>query len=205
MTLQEYYDFPAGTQAQQKYINIYDNYWPDGLDLPTDLSYAYAGEARSTVNEIPTSHVTNMSSMFANCTSLLTISWFDTKNVTTMYKMFYACTGLTSLPPIDCTNVEYNKYPLFNEITGGDFQNLTEVGGFLNMRSSWGDYNGLAKCPNLTYQSCINILNGLYDFIGKGETPDGDEVGVLKVNANFLTTVGDDISIGTDKGWTITS
>ena len=60
------------------------------------------------------------------------------------------------------------------------------------------------KTPNLTYESCINILNGLYDFTGNGETPASNQ-GKLKVHSNFLTTVGDEISIGTNKGWTITA
>ena len=61
----------------------------------------------------------------------------------------------------------------------------------------------LNKLPNLTYESCINILNGLYDFAGNGETPSGTQ-GQLKVHQNFLNIVGDEISIGTLKGWKIT-
>ena len=58
--------------------------------------------------------------------------------------------------------------------------------------------------PNLTYESCISILNNLYDFTGNGETPDNNQ-GKLKVHPNFLTTVGDEISIGVAKGWTISA
>ena len=69
---------------------------------------------------------------------------------------------------------------------------------------NWNDNYGLVLCPNLTYQSCINILNGLYDFTGNGETPYSSQ-GKLKVHQNFLNAVGDEISIGTNKGWTITA
>ena len=65
------------------------------------------------------------------------------------------------------------------------------------------DYN-LNSLPNLTYESCINVLNGLYDFTGNGETPSSSQ-GKLKVHQNFLDKVGDEISIGTSKGWSITA
>ena len=45
---------------------------------------------------------------------------------------------------------------------------LTDVGGWENLSCDWNDNYGLRACPNLTYQSCINILNGLYDFVGNG-------------------------------------
>ena len=79
---------------------------------------------------------------------------------------------------------------------------LTDVGGWENLKCNWNDDCGLASCPNLTKESCLNILNGLYDFTGNGETPNSNQ-GQLKVHPNFLATVGDKISIGIDKGWTI--
>ena len=82
-----------------------------------------------------------------------------------------------------------------------DLSSLTDVGGWENLSCDWNDSYGLASCPNLTYQSCINILNGLYDFVGNGST----ETRTLRVHPNFLTTVGDEISIGRNKGWTITA
>ena len=54
----------------------------------------------------------------------------------------------------------------------------------------------------LSYESCISILNNLYDFTGNGETPNNDQ-GKLKVAQSFIDTVGDKISIATNRGWTI--
>ena len=81
---------------------------------------------------------------------------------------------------------------------------LTDFGGLLNLKCSLANNYSFKSLPNLTYESCINVLNGLYDFTGNGETPDNNQ-GKLKVHPNFLTTVGDEISIGTNKGWTITA
>ena len=80
---------------------------------------------------------------------------------------------------------------------------LVNVGGFLNMRSKWDDSYGLSKLPSLSYESYINILNGLYDFTANGETPTSNE-GKLKLHSNafnLLTT--DDIARATGKGWNL--
>lgn len=149
-----------------------------------------------TIPIIDTSNATNMYRMFGSCNNLQTIPQIDTSNVTDISRMFYSCNNLVSLPKFDCTKVTNIDRHLY-----GTKNNLTDVGGWENLSCNWNDNYGLVTCPNLTYQSCINVLNGLYDFIGNGST----ETRTLKVHANFLTTVGDEISIGTNKGWTITN
>ena len=81
---------------------------------------------------------------------------------------------------------------------------LTGFGGCLNLKCSLTNDGNLKRLPNLTYESCINILNGLYDFTGNGETPSSDQ-GKLKVAQSFIDKVGDEISIGVNKGWQITA
>ena len=155
-----------------------------------------------TIPQLDTSNVTNMSSIFTNCNKLQTIPQLDTSNVTNMNGMFYSFGGiktLVSLPKFNCEKVtDINRY--FSYYADG-MSALTDVGGWENLKCNWNDRYGLTTCPNLTYQSCINILNGLYDFVGNGST----ETRTLKVHPNFLTTVGEEISIGTSRGWTITA
>ena len=179
-----------------------------------------------TIPMIDTSNVTNMNNLFNSCTNLQTIPLLDTSNVTDMAGMFYACNNLQAIPMIDTSNVTnmtimFNNcsslvsipalnaqslnMPSYNNSVFGfsELSKITDFGGFLNLKCSLtGDYN-FKKLPNLTYQSCINVLNGLYDFTGNGETPNSDQ-GQLKVHQNFLNKVGNEISIGTNKGWTIT-
>ena len=155
-----------------------------------------------TIPLIDTSNVTNMSNMFSNCNNLQTIPLLNTSNVTNMSNMFYDFGGiktLVSLPKFNCQKVT-DMYRYFSYYEDG-MSALTDVGGWENLKCNWNDRYGLASCPNLTYQSCINILNGLYDFVGNGEST----TKTLKVHPNFLTTVGDEISIGTSRGWTITA
>ena len=155
-----------------------------------------------TIPQIDTSNAVNMSYMFASCTNLQTIPQLNTSNVTDMSQMFYEFGGiktLVSLPKFNCQKVT-NMYRYFSYYADG-MSALTDVGGWENLKCDWNDRYGLPSCPNLTYQSCINILNGLYDFTGNGEST----TKTLKVHPNFLTTVGDEISIGTNRGWTITA
>ena len=173
-----------------------------------------------TISLIDTSNVTDMSFMFANCGNLQTIPLLNTSNVENMYNMFYTCSNLQTIPQFNTSNVinmermfiycgnlrtlpelDVSKVDNISNYFRSGGSNLTDVGGWKNLKTNWNDNNGLALCPNLTYQSCINILNGLYDFVGNGST----ETRTLKVHPNFLTTVGDKISIGTSKGWTITA
>lgn len=155
--------------------------------------------ALTTIPQLNTSNVTDMTSMFERCESLTSIPLLDTSKVTIMNHMFYNCKSLESLPEFNCPNVtDLGTY------FGVTMSNLTTIGGWKNLKCNWNDNYGLYVCPNLTYESCINILNGLYDFTGNGETPTSSQ-GNLKVHQNFLDLVGDEISIGTDKGWIITS
>lgn len=228
MTLGEYYNFPSGIEPQMKGIPHWLEDKPN-FPCPTDMSYAFA---YSKIVEVPpldvsnvtnmtymfssckklilagsdweTSNVTKMSDMFSDCTGLteVDLSNWDTSKVTNMNSMFNYCTKLKSISSINCSGISTkNYYPIYSY---SEFSVLTDVGGFIGMKMSWDNTYGLVKCPNLTYESCINILNGLYDFTGNGVTPTSNQ-GTLKVNAKFLTTVGDEISIGTSKGWKITS
>lgn len=171
----------------------------------TNMTYMFANCSNLSSLDLSnwdTSNVNNMSNMFASCSklTLVDLSGCDTSSVTTMKSMFSSCYKLSSFGAINCSGLtSKNSYPLYG-YSNSDL--LTNLGGFIGMKMSWDEAYGLAKVPNLTYESCINILNGLYDFTGNGETPNSIQ-GVLKVNANFLTTVGDEISIGTNKGWTI--
>ena len=164
----------------------------------TGLNFAY-----STFTEVPEwvdfEGITDMSYMFSNCYKLQTIPPLNTSNVTNMENMFDSCYELTSLPALNAQSLNMSPY---NGVFGyNELPNLVNFGGFLNLKCSLITNKNLRRLPNLTYESCINILNGLYDFRGNG---DNNTTSTLNVHQNFLDKVGDEISIGTSKGWTIT-
>ena len=164
----------------------------------TGLNFAY-----STFTEVPEwvdfEGITDMSYMFSNCYKLQTIPPLNTSNVTNMENMFDSCYELTSLPALNAQSLNMSPY---NGVFGyNELPNLVNFGGFLNLKCSLITNKNLRRLPNLTYESCINILNGLYDFRGNG---DNNTTSTLNVHQNFLDAVGEEISIGTNKGWTIT-
>lgn len=198
--------------------------WVD-FDGITNMKYFFYNCTNLTIIPfIDTSKVTNMASAFANCSSLISVPNLNTSNVTTIDSIFSNCKNLTKFPEIDTSNVTNISYfiqnctsltsvPALNAgkvssvgllFGSSELPNLTDFGGFIGLKASINNDYGFKKTPNLTYESCINILNGLYDFVGNGVTPSALQ-GKLKVHANFLTTVGDELSIGTNKGWTITA
>jgi len=181
MDLREYYNFSEDTNVSLIYTSFYDEQ-PDDFPCPSNMSGAFQKQPRNCIKNLDTSNVTDMGNMFYN------FAGSDCK--------------LKSIPPLDCSKVtnmsSYFGYPSYPRTI------LTDVGGWINLKCNWNDGYGLNTCPNLTYESCINVLNGLYDFTGNGETPNSSQ-GKLKVHANFISTVGDEISIGTNKGWTITT
>lgn len=200
---------------------------PIDTSIASNMEKMFSGCTNLTsLPQLNTVGATNMSWMFSRCYKLETIPLLNTSNVKKMDGMFHICRKLETIPQFDTSSVESMKY-LVGECTslksipalnaGGiiywdganifgdtDLPNLTEFGGFIGLKkTSIGD-TGLVRCPNLSYQSCINVLNGLYDFTGKNTKPLSEQ-GRLQVHPNFLSKVGDEISIATNKGWTITA
>lgn len=167
----------------------------------TNLSYLFTGCSRLVnIPNISTSKATNLSYMFRYCSSITTIPPIDSSNATNISYMLGNCKSLVSVPALNAGKVTF----ISQFFGSSDLTNLTDFGGLIDLKQSMNDNYGFVRVPNLSYQSCINILNGLYDFTGNGITPSSSQ-GKLKVHANFLTTVGDELSIGTNKGWTITA
>ena len=167
--------------------------WADFSNI-TDMSYMFHDCSNLTsIPLIDTSNVTNMYYIFRGCFKLTSIPQLDTSNVNSVNRMFYGCSNLTSVPPLNAQNITSNEMFGYGELT-----KLTDFGGLIGLKVDFNGSYSFNKCPNLTYQSCINILNGLADVTELGSR-------TLKVHPNFLTNVGDEISIGTSKNWIITA
>lgn len=127
-----------------------------------------------------------MSSMYGYCSNLQsTVGDINSFNATSMTSMFYGCKSLTTIGVIECsaaTNVD-------NMFKGCD--NLTMIGGLNDLKVSLD----LSQCPNLEYNSLINILNSLGDGSLNQAT--------LTLGSNVDKLTDDDKSIAINKGWTI--
>ena len=157
----------------------------------TDMDDMFYGCNKLTsIPQLDTSKVTNMSSMFNSCMALTSIPLLDTSNVTNMSQMFNSCMALTSIPLLDTTNVTNMNY-LFGFST---LDKLTDLGGFKNLSISITSYF-LERCPNLTVESLMNVINNLATVSGKS-------LSFGSTNLNKLTA--EQIAIATNKGWTLT-
>ena len=121
--------------------------------------YQYQGtELDYEISTIDTSNVTDMQSMFYNCSNLtfLDLSNFNTSKVTNMQSMFYNCSNLTSLDlsNFNTSNVTDMQSMFYNckNLTSLDLSNFN-TSKVTNMQSMF--YN----CSNLTY---LDIRN--FDF-----------------------------------------
>ena len=200
----------------------------EGIDFSITQNMAYAFQNCPLTNLdyfTPSNSLLRINNAFENCGNLRIIPNMDLSSVLDANGLFDSCGSIEEIGDINFENATsisgflkcygdehpIRKIGVFNVPkveTISDFfyysfspvtrNNLTEMGGFIGLKCNWDSGNGLDSCPNLTYQSCINILNGLADVTELGGR-------TLKVHPNFLTTVGDEISIGVAKGWTISA
>ena len=101
--------------------------------------------------------------------------------------MFENCDHLTTIPALDCsgntsTYTRSTHSPIYG-CTG-----LVNFGGFIGIKTTMYCDNS----PNLSYESVLNILNGLASGVS------GQTVYLHQNNVNLLSD--DDIAIATNKG-----
>ena len=81
----------------------------------TDMgSMFYQCTSLTTIPQLNTSNVTNMKSIFSSCSKLKTIPQLDTSKVSNMSGMFHQCNMLTSLPQL-ATNLVTDMNNMFNQ------------------------------------------------------------------------------------------
>lgn len=204
--------------------------WADFENLTDASDFFYSCRNLETIELFDTKLITNASSMFMYSTKLKNLpNNFNFSSCTNFEQIFYGASSLndytfletwiinplanmnqmidnrntTYVPAIPCVgDSSYYESAIFYSYS--DFTQLTYFGGWIGRKYNVTKDQCLKKMPNLTRESCISILNNLYDFTGNGETPASSQ-GTLKVHQNFINNVGDDITIGTNKGWTITT
>ena len=175
-----------------------------------------------------TSKVVDMSYMFSGCSKLTTVPEFDCSAVRNVDGMFYSCSKLTTVPNMNCYNLRTFNYSgttwlqttssvksigelrcdsiadvrtIFGSTTNN---NITYFGGAKNLGkmynvSNTAGTNAFVYAPNLTHESVMNIINGLYDRASVGYP-----ILELKLHANHLALLSDEEkAIATNKGWTL--
>lgn len=160
------------------------------------------------VGDINFENATYLNGVFKSCSNLTSMGDVICPNNKMFYGSYgsdcwvYGCTKLQKIGVIDCDSVTSLQYFFYNNIV--KFTDLTDFGGCRNLgkASSVSNTNGsyfMDQLPNLTYESVMNVINGLYDRASAGLS-----VLTLKLHANHLAMLSeDDIAIATNKGWSI--
>ena len=154
------------------------------------------------VAPIDTSNIVNMSAMFMQCRALKNIPKLNTSNVTSVRNMFMTCTSIETLPLFDFSKVNN----VWGVIQG--CSNLKNLGGFKDLGKAYSttdveNYSSytlsLADSTKLTHDSLMNVINNLYDIASLGVQKQTLELG----NKNKAKLTSEEIAIATNKGWNV--
>ena len=161
----------------------------------TNMTYMFSGcSSLQSIPQLDTSSATSMNYMFQNCSNLQSVPQLDTSSVTSMNNMLDGCSKLKAIPLLDAGSITSTTTPF----GFGSFSNLTDLGGFKNLKVSWSS-NFLDRAPKATVESLMNVINNLYDLTANGLS--GQTVKFGKTNLEKLTD--EQKAVATNKGWTL--
>ena len=145
--------FEAGGKCAESNATSFEGCWQFGdTSNVTNMSSMFSNcSSLTTVPQLDTSNVTNMGYMFGNCTKLTTVPLFDTSKVKSMSSMFSSCDNLTTVPLFDTSNVEDMSY-MFNGCSS-----LTTVPQFDTSNVKYMGSYTFSNCSNLEAIHMINI------------------------------------------------
>lgn len=137
-----------------------------------------------------------------------TIPYIDTSNVAIASEMFRGCENITTIQELDGSkfNDIQNMFGVSSFID--DMTKLVNFGGLKNLgqaylttqSANYSNYTlNLSACINLSHDSLMNVINGLYDIASAGVQPQNLQLG----STNLAKLTEDEIAIATNKGWTV--
>lgn len=165
-----------------------DNTLKNLLDATKSTQYLFYNYNGTSVDDViqysDTENVTNMGSMFTNCTKLTSVPLLDTSNVTNMSYMFNFCSLLTSIPLLDTSGVT-DMQGMFSNCSNLKSILMTNIGASFSIKSS----------TKFEREDLLVILNNL-KTVTSSKT--------LTMGATNLAKLTDeDKLIATNKGWTL--
>lgn len=164
-------------------------------------------------NSLDTSKLKSLEYMFFDCPRLKTITLdFDSSNVTSIYHFMYELRNLTTInitDKFDCGKINNCYYwaSNLNSLTtiNGSFKNLGK--GFTQKTKNYSNYTfSLKDLTNLTHDSLMNIINGLYDLNLTYDVANGGTLYTQQLilgSTNLAKLTEEEIAIATNKGWTV--
>lgn len=109
-----------------------------------------------------TSQVIKANSMFADCSSLITIPQLNMSSCADMSYMFHFCSSLTTIPQLNtssCTNMTY----MFNSCSKLTTISQLNTSSCTNMAGMFYECSSLTTIPELDTSSCIKMNDMFFD------------------------------------------
>lgn len=172
------------------------------VTLPNGLKFGNIQSTSTTwdwLEDVDTSEVTNMSSMFANLTNNITVApYMDTSNVTNTSSMFSFCLNIVSVPQYDLSKVTdaQGMFRYCSKLENVPVFNLSSI-------TYWAsNMNIFADCPKLTNESLNNILLTCISMTGIGTAYKTlQQIGLTQTQAETCQTLSN-YQVFLDAGWT---
>jgi surface protein len=133
----------------------------DTITTVTNMSSMFTNcNSLVTVPLFNTGSVTAMNSMFQNCTSLVTVPLFNTGSVTAMNSMFSGCNSLVTVPLFN-TNSVTNMSSMFSSCNSLVTVPLFNTGSVTNMSAMFTNCNSLVTVP-LFNTGSVTAMNSMF-------------------------------------------
>lgn len=202
-----------------KSLIISDNVRPSILTSFAMCSNAYDSPQQYTEIDfsINASECTECSNMFLKNCKLKSVEFRgESRKVTSFYHAFDTSISngtITSLHTVK--NLYFDSCIDITDIFRKSV-NLTTIEGFYNLGMAYNQSTkyyskytlNLVYLTNLTYESLMNVINGLYDLNISYKVAEGGTLYRQKVimsSASIAKLTNDEIAIATNKGWDITT
>lgn len=154
-------------------------------------------------DDIDTSGWESLAYLFYYCISIETIPQLDTKNATKWTSMFRECSSLKTVPQLDASNAL-----VLTSIFAG-CTSLENLGGLVNLGKAYiktqtdSAYTlNFGSSSNLTHESLMNVINGLYDLNLTYDVANGGTLytqNLYLASTNLAKLTAEEIAIATAK------
>lgn len=158
--------------------------------------------------DLDCSSAKNMANAFQNCINLKKVTLRNTSNVQNISYILGGATNLEEVGEIDASSITNAQY-LFqiNKTKFTTFGGLKDYGkAFDPTRSANYSYYTLmlTTCPNLSYESLLNVVNKVYDIASLGVATQKINMGAsLKAKLTATEEGQQAIANAEAKGWTV--
>jgi surface protein len=203
--------FEAGGKCAQSLASSFEGCWKyDDTANVTDMSSMFINCSNlTTVPLFDTSKVENMNSMFNYCFKLTTVPLFDTSKVTNMSYMFNSCSNLTTVPLFDTSKVE-NMNSMFYYCSSLTTVPRFDASNVTNLNSMFNSCKKLEAIHMVNINAQLDIhystkftREALLEIIGNLKAQTSGTKTLKMGSTNLDKLTDEDKAIATNKGWTL--